>query len=62
MQEQPNWNIQEKSIESMQEQNGHTNIIKLGLLFIAFGAISYVWLKTSKELVKEIEKGLGYSQ
>ncbi len=42
---------------NLQEQNNQPNLIKLGILLVAFGAISYVWLKTSKELVKEIEKG-----
>jgi hypothetical protein len=48
--------MQEKLIKHMQEPNGNANIVKLVFLVVAFGAISYVWLKTSKELVNEIDK------
>lgn len=57
MNRQQTEHMQEKPIRHMQEPNGHTNIAKLALLVMAFGAISYVWLKTSRELVKEIDKG-----
>jgi hypothetical protein len=48
---------QEQPTRHMQEPNGHTNMAKLALLVMAFGVISYIWLKTSRELVKEIDKG-----
>jgi hypothetical protein len=39
-----------------QEQNGCHDLVKLGLLFVAFGIVSYAWLITSRSLVSEIEK------
>lgn len=62
MQEQPKWNTQEKSIENMRQQNGHTKLIKLAFIVMAFGAISYIWFKTSRELMNEIEKGWNDNQ
>ena len=49
--------MQKQPIRHMQEPGVGTDLIKLAFLVITFGAISYVWLKTSRELVKEIDKG-----
>lgn len=57
MNRQQTGHTQEQPIRHMQEPNGHANLVKLAFLVMAFGAISYVWLKTSRELVNEIDKG-----
>jgi hypothetical protein len=62
MQEQPKWNTQEQPIRHMQEPNGHIKLIKLAFIVMAFGAISYIWFKTSRELMNEIEKGWNDNQ
>jgi hypothetical protein len=54
--------MQEQPIRHMLPQNNSSNLVKLTFLVLAFGAISYIWLKTSRELVKEIDKGWNNNQ
>lgn len=54
--------MQKQPIRHMQEQNNSPDLIKVVFLIMAFGTISYIWIRTSKVLAKEIEKGLNNNQ
>ncbi len=49
--------MSQQQINYTHEQNNQPDILKVGVLFVAFGVIGYIWLRTSRELAKEIEKG-----
>lgn len=45
----------QQTIQSLQEQTG-PNITKVAILLMAFGFVGYLWVKTSRLLIDEIEK------
>ena len=43
-------------LKDMQDQYNGPNLAKIAFLLMAFGTVSYIWIKTSRALMDEIEK------